>query len=76
MNAGDMVYYLHTNQHGNQTKFTAQVLSAEDDGVRIRVGKYDVVTKEVNTMETVVDRDTLLPRNIPCSYEAELSGKA
>ena len=76
MNSGDMVYYVHTNQHGNQTKFMAQVVMPEDDGVRIRVGKYDVVTKEVNTMETVVDAATLLPRNIPCSYEAELSGEA
>ena len=76
MNPGDMVYYLHTNQHGNQTKFAAQVLGSEDDGVRIRVGKYNVDTKEVATLETVVDKDNLMPRNIPCSYEAELSGQA
>ena len=71
-----MVYYLHTNQHGNQTKFAAQVLSKESDGIRIRVGKYDVDTKEVNTMETVVGADKLLRRNIPCSYENELAGDA
>ena len=76
MKAGQMVYYLHTNQHGNQTKFAAQILSPEDDGIRIRVGKYDVDTKEVNTMETVVDEDKLLPRNIPCSYEGELAGES
>ena len=76
MNVGEMVYYLHTNQHGNQTKFAAQVLAPETDGVRIRVGKYNVDTKEVDTMETVVDEATLMPRSIPCSYEAELSGQA
>ena len=75
MKAGDWVYYLHTNQHGDQTKFSAQVISPEADGVRIRVGKYDVDTKEVKTMETVVDKDKLTPRNIPCSYEEELAGE-
>ena len=71
-----MVYYLHTNKYGNQTKFAAQVLSSEGGGVRIRVGKYNVDTKDVDTLETVVDETTLMPRSIPCSYEAELSGQA
>ena len=76
MNSGDMVYYLHTNQHGNQTKFTARVLSSEADGVRIRIGRFNVDTKEIDTMEAVVEESTLLPRSIPCSYEEELSGNS
>ena len=75
MNSGDMVYYLHTNQQGNQTKFAAQVIATEADGIRIRVGKFDADIKEIKTLETVVAAEKLLPRSVPCSYESELAGQ-
>ena len=75
MNSGDMVYYLHTNQQGQSTKFAAQVIDTEADGVRIRVGKFNTDTKEIKTLETVVSTDKLLPRSVPCSYESELAGQ-
>ena len=73
MNSGDMVYYLHTNQQGNQTRFAAQVIATEQEGIRIRVGKYNADTQEIKTMETVVLSDKLLPRSVPCSYEKALN---
>ena len=76
MNSGDMVYYLHTNQEGYETKFAALVLSQDSQGIRIRVGKYNADTKEVKTLETVVGEDKLTPRSVPCSYEDELAGEA
>ena len=75
MDAGDKVYYLHTNQQGNQTKFAALILSQDSEGIRIRVGKYNADTKEIKTLETVVDEDKLTPRSVPCSYEDELTGE-
>lgn len=73
MNSGDMVYYLHTNQHGNQTKFAARVIGPEVGGIRIRIGKYDADIKEIKTLEAVVGADKLLPRSVPCSYENALT---
>ena len=74
MDAGDMVYYLHTNQHGNQTQFAARIITPDDNGYRIRIGKYDVDTREVKTMEAVVAESQLKPRSVPSSYEDALTG--
>ncbi len=73
MQAGDMVYYLYTDQNGTPIKFAAVVLDIEDDGILIRVGRYDVHSKEVSTFESKVAKDSLLIRSIPCSYEDELN---
>ena len=74
MQSGDRVYYLYTDQHGLQTKFAAIVLSLEDDGIQIRVGRYDVHSKEISTFESIVASESLQPRSVPCSYEDELNG--
>ncbi|MCP4983046.1 MAG: hypothetical protein GY935_21430 [Gammaproteobacteria bacterium] len=74
MNAGDMVYYLYTDKNGTPIKFAAIVRSLESDGILIRVGRYDVHSKEVKTFESVVAATTLQPRSVPCSYEDELTG--
>ena len=74
--SGDMVYYLYTDKHGVTIKYAAIVLAAQDDGFLIRVGRYDVHTREVSSFESVVAATTLQPRSVPCSYEDELTGKA
>ena len=76
MQPGDMVYYLYTGKNGTPIKFAAIVLGLEDDGVAIRVGRYDVHTKEVSTFESTVSETSLQPRSVPCSYEDELNGRA
>jgi hypothetical protein len=76
MQAGDKVYYLYTDKHGVPIKFAAIVLALEDDGILIRVGRYDVHTREVSSFESVVAAATLQPRSVPCSYEDELNGQA
>lgn len=76
MQAGDMVYYLYTNERGTPIKFAAVVLGLETDGIFIRIGRYDVHSKEVSTFESVVSEAVLQPRSVPCSYEDELQGKA
>ena len=48
----------------------------EDDGVLIRVGRYDVHTKEVKTFESMVPENLLQPRSVPCSYEDELAASS
>lgn len=73
MQAADMVYYLFTDKHGVETKIPARVLSADKDKVLIRVGRYDVHTKEVSVMESAVSPSSLLSRQVPCSYEDELT---
>ena len=73
MNPGDMVYYLYTGKDGTPIKFAAVVLGLEDDGVLIRVGRYDVHSKEVKTFESAVPAELLQPRSVPCSYEDELN---
>ena len=72
MQAGDRVYYLYTGKNGTPIKFAAVVLGSDDDGVSIRVGRYDVLSKEVATFESVVSPSSLQPRSIPCAYEDEL----
>jgi hypothetical protein len=73
---GDMVYYLYTDKHGVPIKYAAIVLAAQDDGILIRVGRYDVHTREVSSFESVVAVATLQLRSVPCSYEDELTGQA
>lgn len=72
MKAGDKVYYLHTNQLGNEIKYAALVIAIEDDGVFIRVGRLDVDLQEIKTFESVVSADLLIPRKAPCSFESDL----
>ncbi len=73
MEAGDMVYYLYTGKDGTPIKFAAVVLGVEDDGINIRVGRYDVNTREIKTFESVVAESLLQSRSVPCSYEDELN---
>jgi len=75
MQAGDKVYYLYTDKHGVPIKFAAIVLALEDDGILIRVGRYDVHTREVSSFESVVPAATLQSRSVPCSYEEELTSQ-
>jgi hypothetical protein len=76
MKADAMVYYLYTDQRGVETKFAAVVLEEKDDGLLVRVGRFDVHSKEISTFESVVSKDSLQPRSVPCSYEDELKGLA
>ncbi len=73
---GDRVYYLYTDKNGVPIKFAAIILAQQADGILIRVGRYDVHTRDVSTFESVVARSTLRPRSVPCSYEDELTGQA
>jgi hypothetical protein len=75
MQAGDKVYYLYTDKHGVPIKFAAIVLAQQGDGFLIRVGRYDVHTREVSSFESVVAAATLQPRSVACSYEDELMGQ-
>ena len=76
MNPGDKVYYLYTDKNGTAIKFAAVVLSLEADGILIRVGRYDVHSKEIATFESVVAESSLQPRTLPCSYEEELTDQS
>ena len=76
MQAGDKVYYLYTGKDGTPIKFAAIVLGLEPDGILIRVGRYDVHSKEISTFESIVPKASLRPRSVPCSYEDELQEKA
>jgi len=71
-----MVYYLYTGKDGTPIKFAAIVLALENDGILIRVGKFDVNTQEVKTFESVVAENSLQPRSVACSYEAELQASS
>ena len=71
-----MVYYLNTDQNGTQVKFAAVVLAVENDGILIRVGRYDVHSKEISTFESSVPEEALQSRSVPCSYEDELTASA
>ena len=73
MKADDMVYYLHTDKQGVPIKFAAIVLSIEVEGIKIRVARYDVHSKEISTFESIVSSESLQPRSVPCSYEDELT---
>jgi len=72
MQSGDMVYYLYTDKNGVPIKFAAVITGIQDDGIGVRVGRYDVHSKEISTFESVVSAASLQPRRVPCSYEAEL----
>jgi hypothetical protein len=76
MQTGDMVYYLYTDKHGTPIKIAGVVLGVEPDGVLIRIGRYDVQTNKVNTLESVVPESTLKPRSIPWTFENELQAQA
>jgi len=71
-----MVYYLYTDKNGVQIKFAAVVTGIQDNGIAIRVGRYDVHSKEVSTFESVVSESSLQARTVPCSYEDELQLQA
>ena len=73
MKADDMVYYLYTDKQGVPIKFAAVVLSIEGEDVQIRVGRYDVHSKEISTFESVVSSANLQTRSVPCSNEDELT---
>ena len=76
MQAGDRVYYLYTGKLGTEVKFAAVVLGVAADGVLIRVGRYDVESREIKTFESTVTAAALLPRSVPCSFEDALTGNA
>ena len=76
MQVGDRVYYLYTGKLGTEVKFAAIVLGIDADSVLIRVGRYDVETREIKTFESTVAADTLEPRSVPCSFEDALTGQA
>ncbi len=76
MQVGDRVYYLYTGKLGTEVKFAAVVIRIDGDGVSIRVGRYDVETREVKTFESTVAAESLQPRSVPVSFEAELTGQA
>jgi len=72
MQPGDRVYYLYTGKGGTPVKVAGVVLGLEADGVLIRIGRYDVQTNNVNTLESVVPESTLQPRSIPWTFEDKL----
>ncbi|MDH3388109.1 MAG: hypothetical protein OEN02_09395 [Gammaproteobacteria bacterium] len=76
MNAGDRVYYLYTDKNGTEIKYAAIILAQQDEGYLIRIGSYDVHTREIKTLESIAPAASLEPRSIPCSYENELNGRA
>ena len=76
MRDGDKVYYLYTDKNGVQIKFAAVITGIQDDGIAIRVGRYDVHSREVSTFESVVSESSLQARTVPCSYEDELQPQA
>jgi hypothetical protein len=76
MQSGDMVYYLYTDKNGVPIKSAAVVLGLHDDGIAVRVGRFDVHRKEVYTFESVVSESSLQARKVPCSYEDELQSQA
>ena len=51
MKDGDKVYYLYTDKNGVPIKFAAIIIGLDDNGIAIRVGRYDVHSKEVSTFE-------------------------
>jgi hypothetical protein len=72
MRVGDKVYYLYTDKNGTPIKITGVVLGFEPEGVLIRIGRYDVQTNKVNTLESIVPESTLKPRSVPWTFEDEL----
>lgn len=76
MAPGDRVYYLYPGKDGTPIKFAAVVLGLEQDGVLIRVGRFDVHRQEVNTFESTVSEQSLEPRKLDCSFEETLTAPA
>ena len=76
MKDGDKVYYLYTDKNGVPIKFAAIIIGLDDNGIAIRVGRYDVHSKEVSTFESIVSAASLQPRTVPCSYEDQLKKQA
>ncbi len=76
MAPGDRVYYLYSGKDGTPIKFAAVVLGLEDDGVLIRVGRFDTLKQEVKTFESTVSEQSLEPRRVPCSFEDDLTATA
>ncbi len=74
MQAGNMVYYLHVNAVGTEVKFPALVLDIGDDGIHIRVGRFNPTTSKLATFESTVASDKLIPRTTAFSFEKELKG--
>ena len=72
MKDGDKVYYLYTDKNGVPIKFAAIIIGLDEHGIAIRVGRYDVHSKEVSTFESVVSEASPQQRTVPCSYEDEL----
>ncbi len=60
-----MVYYLYTDKNGAPIKFAAVVTGIRGRWYLIRVGRYDVHSKEVSTFESVVAESSLQPRTFP-----------
>ena len=75
MQVGDRVYYLYTDRNGVAVKYAAVILEQQAAGFLIRIGRYDVDTRDVSTFESTVSASSLLPRSIPCSYENVLTGE-
>jgi hypothetical protein len=73
MAPGDRVYYLYPAKDGTIIKFAAVVLGLEADGILIRVGRFDVHKQELSTFESTVSGQSLEPRQVPCSFEDELT---
>ena len=74
MQAGDKVYYLHLNAIGTEVKFPALVLDIKENGVHIRVGRFNPTTSDLATFESTVAKDKLTPRATAFSFEKELKG--
>jgi len=74
MNAGDMVYYLYTDKYAKEIRFPALVVSIEEEGIHIRVGRFDVLSSKLETFESTVLANKISPRLVPCSFENELNG--
>jgi len=72
MQTGDKVYYLYTDKKGTQIKVAGVVLGTEPEGIAIRIGRYDVQTNKVNTLDSVVPESSLKARSIPWTFEDEL----
>ena len=70
------MYYLYTDKNGVPIKFAAIIIGLDDNGIAIRVGRYDVHSKEVSTFESIVSAASLQPRTVPCSYEDQLKKQA
>ena len=76
MQPGDIVYYLHVNAVGTEVKFPALVLGISDEGILIRVGRFNPTTSNLATFESTVAPEKLAPRTTSFSFDEELKGNA